>query len=99
MDFIKDNIQFIYVIISSLLAWFFTKRHFQNRELKSKDIHIDSQSSDLIQKNLSLYQNMIDDIERRYEEKIARLDAEILKLEDEISRLKEEIIKLKKDVR
>lgn len=85
-EFILENIEYILtLVILPTVTWFFSKRHFQARELNNKDIEI-------IRQNLKLYQELINDIESRYEAKLSKLYDEIQNLEIEITRLKELII-------
>lgn len=89
MEWILANIQWlISLIIIPTLTWFGSKRHFQSRELKDKD-------ADIMAKNVSLYQKLLDDLDKRYDDRIKKLEAnhkeEITILEKEIAELKERI--------
>lgn len=83
-----SNWELLSIPITGALGWFFTKRHFESRELKEADISINSNSSDVVSKNLELYQRMLDDIEDRYQAKVSSRDIEIKKLEQENAELK-----------
>lgn len=79
---ILENIEFISItLILPAITWFFSKRHFQSRELKNQDV-------ELIRQNLNLYQTLLNDIQQRYETQLAKLYNDIKLLEEEIERLK-----------
>jgi glycine cleavage system regulatory protein len=81
IKFLTENIEFIVsLVIVPLITWFFSKRHFQARELDSKDIQN-------IKSNLGLYQIMIDDLDVRSKARIKELENEIKDLKAEIKRL------------
>ena len=88
LQFLFSNWEFISLPITGALGWFFTKRHFESRDLKEADISINSNSSDVVSKNLELYQRMLDDIEERYQAKVNSRDVEIKNLEKENTQLK-----------
>ena len=81
---------------SMVLTWFLTKRHFQKRDLALKDKDIEESTSDIISKNIKIYQDMLDDIEHRYEVKLKQRDEEINALHKVVKELKIEVEKLKK---
>lgn len=88
IDWLLNNIFQIITIITIPITWLVSKRHFQKRDLKKEDITIESNQSEIVSKNLDLYQRMLDDIEKRYENRIFKSDAERLKLEKDIKNLK-----------
>lgn len=83
-EFIKNNIEWVIaVIVVPSVTWFFTKRHFDNRQLKTLDLkHIDDTNN--------IYRNMLDDIVRRHEKEVEKKDKEIIALEKELDRIKKE---------
>lgn len=89
----------IALIIAPVITWFFVKRHFQERELKLKDTLIDSSQSDVVSKNLEIYQRMLDDVENRYQVRIEGLDEIIEKQRSEIEKMESEILDLKDRIR
>ncbi len=94
-----ENLNFIIItIILPLIGWFGSKKYFQDRELKSKDIENDSGISEVLHKNLNLYQRMLDDIEERYEDKLAKRDIDIENLENKVESLDTEIILLEEEI-
>tara|TARA_R110000772_G_scaffold10312_1_gene33037 strand:+ start:526 stop:816 length:291 start_codon:yes stop_codon:yes gene_type:complete len=82
-------------LFTLVVTWFLTKRHFQVKDLELKDKDIESQSSDNISKNIKIYQDMLDDIEARYDASILRRDKQIKQLKLEVQNLTIEIQKLK----
>lgn len=80
--------------IGLVLTWLFTKRHFQKKNLKLKDGEIEDQGANVVSKNLKIYQNMLDDIEKRYEAKLAQRDLEIKLLNEKIDKLIKKVAKL-----
>lgn len=64
------------------------------KDLKDRDNNIESNQSEIVSKNLELYQRMLDDIEKRYEERILKSDKEIEDLEQIIIELKFTITEL-----
>lgn len=83
-------------MLSVPITWFFTKRHFQKSEVKKAESEANSSIADVMSKNIGIYQNMLEDVEKRYEEKLAKRDEEIEKLELEIEKLKQRITDLEK---
>lgn len=97
IEWILGNLQLIIaLIVSPLITWFFVNRHYQQRELKTKDLENDSSQSGVVAQNLDLYQRMLDDVESRYEIKLQKRDLEISFLEREIEELKARLKKLEK---
>lgn len=82
----------------SLLTWYFTKRHFQKIDLKKANTEAEGLSSDVIVKNLDIYQKLLDDIEKRYEEKLIKRDLEIKILEARCEEFKKRIEALEKEI-
>ena len=81
-NLVSENI--ISIIVTSLIgaiSWFGSKRYFQDKELKAKDLENDNSQSNVVAQNLKLYQAMLDDIEKRYEDQLAKRDIKILLLE------------------
>lgn len=96
-------------IISGIITWFASKRYFQKIELKKAETEAEGTVSDVLSRNIGIYQNMLDDLEKRYEERITKLDGEIKEIEGKyetiianlkqrIAVLEEECIKNNKDV-
>lgn len=85
-------------VITSIVVWFFTKRHFQAKDLKQKDVHIEGDQADVFSKNLKIYQDMLDDVEKRYEDKLLKRDEEIQLLEEKILTLETLIQNLKTEI-
>lgn len=84
---VTDNITSI--IITSIIggiSWFGSKRYFQDKELKAKDLENDNSQSNVVAQNLKLYQAMLDDIERRYEDQLSKRDIRIKVLESLLER-------------
>lgn len=93
MEWLQQNFQtLIYPLIIGLATWFFSKRHYQTRDLKSKDL-------DILSKNVNAYQNLLDDLDKRYEDRIEKLEIyykeQILLLEKHIEKLETEVKELK----
>lgn len=99
LQWILENYEILSIPITSFTSWYFTKRHFQSRELKQTDTNIDSSTSDVVSKNLDLYQRMLDDVEARYEERDRKATDRIKQLENKIDELMTEIAKLEKIIR
>lgn len=99
MTWIKENAQFIIVIIIiPAITWLGYNRFIQQREIKSKDIDNDFGISEVLHKNLNLYQRMLDDIEERYESKLNKRDSDIKNLENKVNSLDNEIILLEDEI-
>ena len=79
------------IFLSPIVSWLLTKRHFEQKELEQKEIDINSSSSDVVSKNLNLYQKMIDDLEQRQVSQLERRDQEIEILRQENASLKIQI--------
>ena len=82
LEFLQNNINIVLtVIVVPAATWFFTKRHFQSRELANKDL-------DVLKGHLNIYNSMITDIERTKDNQISELMLEIKRLRNEIIELK-----------
>ncbi len=82
------------VIIGSLtgvFSWFFTKRHIEEKNLKQADANIDSTMVEVVSKNLSLYQRMIDDIDEKYQASLLSYKQEIESLKEKLQKVLEEL--------
>lgn len=86
-----ENIKIVIGVTTSIVVWFFTKRHFQNRALKMADSEVESANLDVIEKKLGFYERMLDDLDLRYLKQIENLRKEIEILEKE-GKVKDEII-------
>jgi gas vesicle protein len=90
MEWILTNLQWILpTIILPIVTWFGSKRHFQSRDLKDKD-------ADIMAKNVSLYQKLLDDLDERYDNRVKKLEEDH---KEEIKILKKEIADLKERVK
>lgn len=90
MNWIIENLfQIISLVITPILVWFLTKKHFQKRDLKDRDVSTESNQAEVISQNLGLYQIMIDDIRKRYNEEIQDAYNKIDALENIIKDLRE----------
>lgn len=88
VDILLQIGQYLYMLSPlGFLTYFAYTKHMNKKELISKDIEIESDKSQVIVKNLEIYQNMIDDLEKRYEDKLKQRDAEIEFLETKIKSL------------
>jgi len=100
IEWIENNIStLLSLILIPLITWLFTKRHFQKKDLKDRDVNTESNQSEIVSKNLELYQRMLDDIEKRYEERIFKSDKEKEELEMIILELQTIIKDLEKTVK
>ena len=95
---IVEHWERIVMILGPVATWFFTKRPFQKKHLKEKDINIDAASSEVVSKNLILYQQMLDDIDERYQKQLESRDLHIALLERENIDLKMQISVLQNKV-
>ena len=84
VEWFLQNIELVLLLISNPLTWVFTSRHMKKREIKEKDVNIEQSQSEVVSKNLELYQRMLDDVENRYQENIKKRDIEIQRLEQEV---------------
>lgn len=94
-----DSVSKIVSVLSPLglfFTWLLTKRHFQKAEVKQAEASAEEKQADVIVKNLEIYQNMLDDIEKRYEVKLLQRDNEIVFLEGKVKELELRIRKLEK---
>lgn len=66
------------------ITWVLSKRHFQKKELEVKD-------ADIMQKNLQIYQDMLDDVVKRKEMETTHLEQKIDALNAEVQKLREVI--------
>lgn len=73
--------------LPGIVSWFIIKRHFQKRELKQADANIDTTTSDVVSKNLDLYQRMLDDIDERYQFSLQEHKKEIQELKQELEKV------------
>ena len=102
---IVEHWERILMILGPVATWFFTKRPFQEKDLKKEEIAIETSSSEVVSKNLMIYQAMLDDIEKRYQQQLRDRDIEISSLRKtngimkiEISDLNSKVDELSKTV-
>lgn len=88
-EFLIDNIiWFISTPLTGIVVWFSSKRYFQSRELKSKDLQNDSSHVNVINQNLDVYQRMFKD-----------LDEQLIKANNKINELEIELDSIHKQYR
>tara|TARA_R110000796_G_scaffold236214_1_gene355461 strand:+ start:32444 stop:32827 length:384 start_codon:yes stop_codon:yes gene_type:complete len=88
VQWLIDNYQIISLPVIAIITWFSKGKIMNEKDLKDRDNNIESNQSEIVSKNLELYQRMLDDIEKRYEERILKSDKEIEDLEQIITELK-----------
>lgn len=92
--FITDNLATLIIpAIFATISWYFTKRAYQPKELKAKDLQNEGSQSDVIAQNLDLYQRMFEHLE----EQLLKAHGKIKILEEEVDRISTEYNILKKD--
>mgnify|MGYP003670637922 FL=1 len=94
VQWLIDNYQILSLPVIAIFTWFFKGKVMNEKDLKDRDNNIESNQSEIVSKNLELYQRMLDDIEKRYEERILKSDKEIEDLEQIIIELKFTITEL-----
>lgn len=100
LEFLSQNIEVVIsLIIAPIITFFFSKKHFQTRELKSKDIENNSAVVKTMAEGIGLLNKMLDDLEKRYETQLGKKDEYILKLEEMVNSLKESVLRLEDEVR
>lgn len=93
------NLELLWSTIQTLSMWspvgfisyFLYERHLKKKELTSKDLENETSQSDIVARNLDLYQRMLDDIS----EKLMKAHSKIEELELEIEKLKSQYLKFK----
>ena len=98
LEWIIKNYQILLAPVTGLIIWFGKDRLTFDKDLKDRDNTIESSQSEIVSKNLELYQRMLDDIEKRYEERIFKSDKEKEELEVVIIDLKIIISDLENDL-
>ena len=83
---IETILPYIAPAITGVATYFATRGKYK-KDLKAMEVATHSNQSDVVSKNLELYQNMLDDIEQRYEEQIRKRDAQISVLEGKVKEL------------
>lgn len=95
LEFLKEHLQWITpTVLIPLITWLARDKYIADQKLKTTKLEQDDSSSDIISKNLGLYQRMLDDVESRYEDKLSKRDLYIQNLENEIEELRKRIKKL-----
>jgi len=94
MEWLLNNIFQIITLLGIPITWFVKDRYFTKKDLKDRDVNTESNQSEIVSKNLELYQRMLDDIEKRYEERLFKSDREREELENIIKELKQIIKEL-----
>ena len=70
----------IAIVVAPILTWLFKTRVYDKLELKQKEVSVRSDGANVVEKNLDLYQEMIDDIDKRHKEILDRKEREIEKI-------------------
>ena len=95
--------------VATFLAGIYKDRILNALNIKKMKKEVDSSTSDVIEKNLKLYQEMIDDLDERHNKRIDTLEASVDKMRveneslrkdrdnkaSEVSKLREEIHEIK----
>lgn len=103
MEWILLNwLPLITTVAGPIVAFMFTRRHFQKKELALKAVEIKLEEaqlklkdSDIMSANLDLYQNMLDDVTRRHKEAMEESDLEMRMLRETVDSLRREVGKLR----
>ena len=82
----------IAIVAAPILTWLFKTRVYDKLELKQKEVSVRSDGANVVEKNLDLYQEMIDDMDKRHKEQIDRKEREIAKI---LNKQKKPITELK----
>jgi len=73
----------ISIVVGPLLTWFFITKPYQKKELKAKDIEINSSHVNVITQNLDVYQRMFTDLD----EQLVKANNKIKELEKEVEQI------------
>lgn len=87
---ILDNVAYFIGLGGSALTYLVSRRHFQKKELKQAEVILESSTAEVIGKNLSIYQQMLDDLEKRYKARIDSYEKDIERLMEKIHEMKRE---------
>ena len=82
----------IAIVVAPVLTWLFKTRVYDKLELKQKEVSVRSDGANVVEKNLDLYQEMIDDMDKRHKEQLDRKEREISKI---LNKQKKPITELK----
>lgn len=100
IEWIKDNLLLIITTIGGPVATFyFSRRHYQEKELKSQDLKNDGMTATILEGNLKIYQTLVDDLKIRIDHFIKLLsekEQEIQKLHMELNSLRDRIRELER---
>lgn len=93
-ELITNNLGTILISgILSAVAWFFTKRHFQDIELKQAEVNVESNVTDNVVKHLDVYKRLFEDLDEQLikaNKKIKELEIEIEDIENLYKQLKQQ---------
>ena len=93
MDWLLNNWLDIIGLLSGGIIWFFTKRHFQKKELNSLEIQNEISSVDKVGKVLDLYQELIDDLKVQYAEQKEKRDRDFKELSNKFDSYRDTVKK------
>lgn len=78
MNWFVENKEWFAGVIGTVVAFFGGKK-LRERELKEKDVSIESNQTIILSENLKLYQTMLDDIDNRYDKNLKKTEEAYLK--------------------
>jgi hypothetical protein len=101
-DLLTSNLGIIVASISTpvfaIIIFVVTKKKYQGKQGEVLDKQNEAADIDMMESKLAIYKNLLDDVEARYEIKIAQRDSENLLLEAQIGLLQREIEILKEEI-
>ena len=80
LDSILNNWEKIAIIVAPILTWIFKTRVYDKLEVKQKEVSVRKDGANVVEQNLELYQEIIDDMDKRHKEQLDRKDREIAKI-------------------
>ena len=92
IDLLLEHWEKIALPIVPILTWLFKTRVYDKLELKQKEVSVRKDGANVVEQNLDLYQNIIDDMDKRHKEILDRKEREIAKI---LNKQKKPITELK----
>jgi uncharacterized coiled-coil protein SlyX len=96
INFIKDNWVALLAPISSLLTYIFVKRKYQKKEIALKDKDIEGATIKNVTANFKVYQDLINDLEIRFKNRIDELELDLDKMKELNNELRKAVARQEK---
>jgi IS1 family transposase len=95
-EFLVQNWERLMIPLTGIVAYFFSKRKYQKRDLAKSDAQIESQNLENLSKNFQVYQDLVDDLEIRFKKRIEELEVDLIRMKTLNTELRQAVARQEK---